>query len=70
MTNPSSKLSANAAAEHHAKAAECCDNAAKSHRDAAKSGASGDSTKMAEHGKMANDHCTKAQDHGKHAMAA
>ena len=56
--------------EHHNKAAECCDKAAEAHRNAAKSCTSGDHKKAAELGKSANDHCTKAQDHGKQALAA
>ena len=57
-------------AEHHTKAAECCQKAAEEHRHAAKCSTTGDHLKATEHGKQAQEHCTKAAEHSKHAMAA
>ena len=56
-------------AEHHTKAAECCDKAAEQHRHAAKSCAIGDHKKAGQHAQQAQECCMKAQDHGKQAMA-
>lgn len=70
MLTSKDKVTTNTRAEHHTKAAECCDKAAEEHRHAAKSCVSGDHKKAAEHAKQAQDHSTKAQDHGKHAIAA
>ena len=70
MPAPQAKPTTRANAEHHTKAAECCDKAAEEHRHAAKSCNLGDHKKAVEHAKHAQDHRTKAQDHGKQAMAA
>ncbi len=70
MTVPQEKPTAKDIAEHHAKAAECCDQAAEQHRHAAKSCINGDKTKAARHAKQAQEHCAKAHDHGQQAIAA
>ena len=68
---PASNASAaNTSAECHMKAASCCDKAAEEHRHAAKSCTLGDPKKAATHAKQAQDHCLKAQEHGKQATAA
>ena len=70
MLTPQVKQTTNARAEHHTKAAECCDKAADEHRQAAKCCVAKDHKKAEEHAKQAQDHSVKAQDHGKHAVAA
>jgi hypothetical protein len=70
MATPQPKPTTRANKEHHTRAAECCDKAAEQHRHAAKSCAIGDDKKAELHAKQAQDHCTKAHDHGKQAMAA
>lgn len=70
MSATSSKQTNQANAEHHTKAAECCNKAAAEHTNAAKCCVNGDEKKAIEHAKNAHEHCTKAQDHGKHAKAA
>jgi len=67
MSTGPTKASPQINAEHYNKAAECCDKAAEEHRNAAKSCTSGDHKKAAEHGKLGQDHCTKAQEHSKKA---
>jgi hypothetical protein len=70
MSTDPTKSAPHVNAEHHNKAAECCDKAAQEHRHAAKSCTSGDHKKVAEHSKQADDHRAKAQDHSKQAIAA
>jgi len=53
MSNLQEKTTAKETAEHHAKAAECRDQAPQQHRFAAKSCTVGDMTKAAHHAKQA-----------------
>lgn len=57
-------------AEHHTKAADCCNKAAAEHMHAAKACASGDHAKAEEHAKKAECHCADAQDHSNKVKAA
>lgn len=57
-------------AEHHMKAAECCNHAATEHAQAAKACTMGDIPKAAKHAEKAECHCAEAQDHSEKAKMA
>lgn len=69
MSQPMTKPTTSPA-DHHTKAAECCDKAAAEHRSAAKCCGSNDAKKAGEHAKIAQEHGKKAQEHSAHATAA
>jgi len=69
MSSPHAKFKPGPSAEHHTKAAECCDKAAEEYRHAAKCCNLSDDEKARKHAKNAEDYCTKALDHGKLAMS-